>query len=168
MSQNLNNGEDTKYTKYLPYIDRNYNMVMLLGLTINMIAKALQEQVKESGLTAVEYELLILVKELGNQAIPAELSRILLRKPPATTTLLNRMEKSGLVKRKAHPDSKKIKIVVMTMKGQEALETAGQRNVLHDIIGALPHQKFENLWDLLEEIKEKATFATENLTTSSP
>lgn len=168
MSQNLNNGEDIKYTKYLPYIDRNYNMVMLLGLTINMIAKALQEQVKESGLTAVEYELLILVKELGNQAIPAELSRILLRKPPATTTLLNRMEKSGLVKRKAHPDSKKIKIVVMTMKGQEALETAGQRNVLHDIIGALPHQKFENLWDLLEEIKEKATFATENLTTSSP
>jgi len=143
-------------------------MVMLLGLTINMIAKALQEQVKESGLTAVEYELLILVKELGNQAIPAELSRILLRKPPATTTLLNRMEKSGLVKRKAHPDNKKIKIVVMTKKGQQALETAGKRNVLPDIIGTLPEQKFKELWDLLEEIKERAASVAEEFAISSP
>ena len=91
MSQSLNLDEDTTYTKYLPYIDRNYNIVMLLGLTLNSIERALQAQVRESGLTAVEYELLILVKELGNQAIPAELSRILLKTPPATTSLLNRM-----------------------------------------------------------------------------
>ena len=78
------------------------------------------------------------------------------------------MEKSGLVKRKTHPDNKKIKIVVITKKGQEALETAGQRDVLPDIIGTLPEQKFKDLWDLLEEIKEKAAFVTENLTTSSP
>ena len=168
MSQSLYNGADTKYTKYLPYIDRNYNMVMLLGLTINMIARALQEQVRESGLTAVEYELLILVKELGNQAIPAELSRILLRKPPATTTLLNRMEKSGLVKRKAHPDNKKIKIVTMTKKGQEALQSARRHDVLPDIIGSLPEEKFRDLWDLLEELKEKAALVTEEFSSSSP
>ncbi len=168
MSQNLGNGADTRYTKYLPFIDRNYNMVMLFGLTINMITKAMQEQVRESGLTAVEYELLILVKELGDHAIPAEMSRILLKTPPATTTLLNRMEKSGLVKRKARPDNKKIKIVVMTKKGQEALETAGQHDVLPDIIGTLPEQKFEALWDLLEELRDRAASVADEFTTSNP
>lgn len=167
MSQNPSNGADTNYTKFLPFVDRNYNMVMLLGLTLNMITKAMQEQVRESGLTAIEYELLILVKELGNQAIPAEMSRILLRKPPATTTLLNRMEKSGLVKRKAHPDNKKIKVVVMTKKGQEALETAGQHDVLPDIIGTLPEQKFRDLWDMLEDLKNEAVSVTEEYTTSN-
>ncbi len=155
---------DEKYTKYIPFIDRNYNIVMLLGLSLNRIEKALQEQVRESGLTAVEYELLILVKELGDQAIPAELSRILLKTPPATTTLLNRMEKSGLVKRKAHPDNKKLKIVVMTKKGREALQTALQHNVLPEIIGTLSEYKFRELWDLLEELKDKAISVTAEFT----
>ena len=168
MSQNLNSGEDSRYTKYLPYIDRNYNMVMLLGLTLNTIERSLQAQARVSGLTAVEYEYLILVKELGDQAIPAELSRILLKTPPATTTLLNRMEKSGLVKRKAHPENKKIKIVVMTEKGQVALETALQHNVLPAIIGTLPEQKFRDLWNLLEELKDKAASVIDEFTASSP
>jgi len=168
MPQNLSNGADAKFTKYIPYIDRNYNMVMLLGLTINMIARALQEQVKESGITAVEYELLILINEMGDQAIPAELSRILLKTPPATTTLLNRMEKSGLVKRKAYPGNKKIKIVVITQKGQEALQSALKHDVLPDIIGTLPEQKFTVLWDLLEELKDKAASVTEEFVISNP
>ena len=168
MSQNLNSGEDSRYTKYLPYIDRNYNMVMLFGLTLNTIERSLQSQARVSGLTAVEYELLILVKELGDQAIPAELSRILLKTPPATTTLLNRMEKSGLVKRKAHPENKKIKIVVMTEKGQEALETALQHNVLPAIIGTLPEHKFRDLWNLLEELKDKAASVIDEFTALSP
>lgn len=167
MSQNPGNVTDTDYTKFLPFVDRNYNMVMLLGLTLNTITKAMQEQVKASGLTAIEYELLILIKELGDQAIPAELSRILLRKPPATTTLLNRMEKSGLVKRKPHPDNKKIKIVVMTKQGQEALGIAGQHDVLPDIIGMLPEQKFKDLWDMLEALKGKAASVTDELTTAN-
>ncbi len=164
MAQHLNNGMDAEYTKYIPFIDRNYNMTMLLGLTINMIAKAIKEQVKESGITSVEYEMLILVNELGNQAIPAELSRILLKTPPSTTTLLNRMEKSGLVRRKAHKDNRKTKIVLMTKKGREALQSAQQNNVLPDIIGSLPDQKFKDLWDLLEELKDKAAFVIEGLT----
>lgn len=158
MLQNSNKKKNSMYTRYIPLLDRNYNLVMLLGLTINTIVKAIQQQVANSGLTAVEYELLILVKELGDDAIPAELSRLLLRKPPATTTLLNRMEKTGLVKRKAHPDNKKVKIVTMTKKGQEALKVAKQHDVLEDIIGEMSLRKFEQLWDLLEELKDRAAY----------
>lgn len=158
MLQNSNKKKNSMYTRYIPLLDRNYNLVMLLGLTINTIVKAIQQQVANSGLTAVEYELLILAKELGDDAIPAELSRLLLRKPPATTTLLNRMEKTGLVKRKAHPDNKKVKIVTMTKKGQEALKVAKQHDVLEDIIGEMSLRKFEQLWDLLEELKDRAAY----------
>ncbi len=131
---------------------------MLLGLTINTIVKSIQQQVADSGLTAAEYELLILADELGDEAIPAELSRLLLRKPPATTTLLNRMEKTGFVKRKAYPDNKKVKIVTITKKGQEALKVAKQHDVLADIIGEMSPRKFEQLWDLLEELKDRAAY----------
>jgi DNA-binding MarR family transcriptional regulator len=159
MSQNSNNSikkRKSKYTGYIPFLDSNYNLVMLLGLTINTIVKSIQQQVADSGLTAAEYELLILADELGDEAIPAELSRLLLRKPPATTTLLNRMEKTGFVKRKAYPDNKKVKIVTITEKGQEALIVAKQHDVLADIIGEMSPRKFEQLWDLLEELKDRA------------
>ncbi len=161
MSQNSNNSikkRKSKYTGYIPFLDSNYNLVMLLGLTINTIVKSIQQQVADSGLTAAEYELLILANELGDEAIPAELSRLLLRKPPATTTLLNRMEKTGFVKRKAYPDNKKVKIVTITKKGQEALNIAKQRDVLVDIIGEMSPRKFEQLWDLLEELKDRAAY----------
>lgn len=161
MSQKSNNSineQDSKYTKYIPFLDSNYNLVMLLGLTINTIVKSIQQQVAYSGLTAAEYELLILADELGDEAIPAELSRLLLRKPPATTTLLNRMEKTGFVKRKAHPDNKKVKIVTITKMGQEALKIAKQHDILTDIIGEMSPRKFEQLWDLLEELKDRAAY----------
>jgi DNA-binding MarR family transcriptional regulator len=161
MSQNSNNSikkRKSKYTGYIPFLDSNYNLVMLLGLTINTIVKSIQQQVADSGLTAAEYELLILADELGDEAIPAELSRLLLRKPPATTTLLNRMEKTGFVKRKAYPDNKKVKIVTITKKGQEALKVAKQHDVLADIIGEMSLRKFEQLWDLLEELKDRAAY----------
>jgi DNA-binding MarR family transcriptional regulator len=157
MVQGVDEGADTKYSKYIPFLDRNYNIVLLMGLALNTIDNALQEQVRESGLTAVEYEMLILVRELGDQAIPVELSRILLRTPPAITNLLNRMEKSGLVLRKGHPSNDRNKIVVMTEKGQKALEAAGLHDFLPDIIGILSEQKFEALWDTLEELKDKAS-----------
>jgi DNA-binding MarR family transcriptional regulator len=157
-SNNSNNEKDSKYTKYIPFLDSNYNLVMLLGLTINTIVKSIQQQVADAGLTAAEYELLILANELGDEAIPAELSRLLLRKPPATTTLLNRMEKTGFVKRKAYPDNKKVKIVTITKKGQEALNIAKQHDVLADIIGEISPRKFKQLWDLLEELKDRAAY----------
>lgn len=156
MSQSTANHKNPKYSKYIPCLDHNYNLVMLLGLTVANIDKALQRQARVSGLTATEYSLLILVKELGDRAIPAELARILLRKPPAITTLLNRMEKRGIVKRKTHPDNKNSKIVVMTKKGQEALELAGQRHILDEIISGMIFEKYEQLWDLLEELKDRA------------
>lgn len=167
MSQRAAGRGDSKYTKYIPYIDRNFNMVMLLGLTLNMIAKAIKGQVRDSGITSVEYELLILVKELGDQAIPAELSRILLKTPPATTTLLNRMEKSGLVKRKARPGNRKTKIVVMTAKGKEALDSALEHNVLPEIVGALSEETFAELWDILETLKDRAASVTARLAAPS-
>ena len=161
MSQSTKNEEDSKYTKYLPFLDHNYNVVMLLGLTLAALDKAMQQQARTSGLTAKEYEVLILVKELGDRAIPAELSRILLRRPPGITTLLNRMEKRGLVKRKAHPDNKKIRIVAMTQKGQQALEVAGRRHVLDDILRTMSSEKYARLWDLLEELKDRAAAVSE-------
>jgi DNA-binding MarR family transcriptional regulator len=65
------------------------------------------------------------------------------------------------VKRKAHPDNKKKKIVAMTQKGQQALEVAGQRDALDDIIRTMSSEKYARLWDLLEELKDRAAVVSE-------
>jgi len=156
MAQITASEKSTKYSRYIPFLDHNYNLVMLLGLTVNSIDRTLQQHARMSGLTASEYSLLILVKELGDRAIPAELSRILLKRPPAITTLLNRMEKRGIVNRKTHPDNNNAKIVVMTEKGRRAFEAARQRHILNEIIGEMTPEKYELLWDLLEELKDRA------------
>lgn len=145
------------YTKYHPYTGREYNMLVLLGLLMDDLMKVKQNQVDEFGLTAAEFHLLLVVDQLGDGAIPAELSRVLVRKPSSTTTLLNRMTKRGLVRRVNHPyNVGNVKKVVMTKKGREAFELARQGDVTLKIMQAMPEKDFEQLWLLLEKLREIA------------
>ena len=159
MSKDRKAKDGSEYTRYIPVVDRNYNLVMLLGLTMSSLMSAWTRQLKDSGLTPAEFHLLILVDKLGEQAIPAELARLLLRKPPAITMLLNRMEKSGLVKRKSLPNNRKTTRVVMTRKGQEAFRIASRSDIFVDVIGGMSLVDFQDLWALLERLKDRAVEA---------
>ena len=145
------------YTKYHPYTGREYNMLVLLGITMDDLMKAKQSHVEKFGLTATEFHLLLVVDQLGDRATPAELSRVLVRKPSSTTTLLNRMTKRGLVRRVNHPyNIGNVKKVVMTKKGRDSFELARQDDVTLKIMQTMPEQDFEKLWLLLEELREVA------------
>ena len=156
MADDLKAIERLDYKKYVPFVDRDYNLVALLGLTMNAIVKARQRHVEGFGLTATEFHLLIVVAELGDPVTAAEISRILMRKPPTTTALLNRMEKGGLIRRAAHSSNRKLKKVVITEKGEEALRQGRKRDVLNAVVGALSQQEFRHLWLLLEKLKDSA------------
>ncbi len=164
MAKKSTKGSDIDYTKYHPYTGREYNMLVLLGLLMDDLMKVKQGQVDKFGLTAAEFHLLLVVDQLGDGAIPAELSRVLVRKPSSTTTLLNRMTKRGLVRRVNHPyNIGNVKKVVMTKKGREAFELARQEDVTLKIMQAMPEKDFEKLWLLLEELREIAIQHSESI-----
>lgn len=155
---------DIDYTKYHPHTGREYNMLVLLGLLMDDLMKAKQSHVEKYGLTATEFHLLLVVDQLGDGATPAELSRVLVRKPSSTTTLLNRMTKRGLVRRVNHPyNVGNVKKVVMTKKGREAFELARQQDVTLKIMQAIPEQDFKQLWLLLEKLRGIANRHAESI-----
>lgn len=137
MTEKFIEGTNINYTKYHPYTGREYNILVLLGLLMDDLMKVKQGQVEKFGLTATEFHLLLVVDQLGDGATPAELSRVLVRKPSSTTTLLNRMTKRGLVRRVNHPyNVGNVKKVVMTKKGRESFELARQNDVTLKVMQA--------------------------------
>jgi DNA-binding MarR family transcriptional regulator len=113
--------------------------------------------VKDLGLTPAEFHLLLLVSELGGTATPGEIAQWMMRKRPTISGLLNRMEKNGLVLRKAFKGNKKLKKVTITKKGQEALDLlTSEKDILNVIMRSLSEMEYKQLWTLLEKLRGEA------------
>jgi DNA-binding MarR family transcriptional regulator len=144
------------YRKYVPFLDSNYNLYLLLYLTQSALFDARYREIRGTGITSMELALLTVVDGLGDKATPAEIARWMMRRRPTVTGLLDRMERNGLVQRSAYRGSRKSKLVTMTDKGRKALDTANQKDVWKTIIGAMPDEEYRQLWSLLEKLKDAA------------
>jgi len=135
-------------------MNREYNLLMLAGLTVNAILKARQNQVKELGLTTSQFHLLMLASELGEEAFPAEIARWMMLKPPTVSSLCNRMERDGLIVRRSYKNNKKLKRITITKKGEEALvHLSNEKDILTTIMNSLSQEEYQQLWILLEKLK---------------
>ena len=157
MIKDKNQNTNTNYRKYVPFMNREYNLLMLAGLTVNAILKARQNQVKELGLTTTQFHLLLLVSELGEEAFPAEIARWMMLKPPTVSSLCNRMERDGLIVRRSYKNNKKLKRITITKKGEEALaHLSNEKDILNTIMSSLTQEEYGQLWILLEKLKAVA------------
>jgi DNA-binding MarR family transcriptional regulator len=147
---------DPAYRKYVPFLDSNYNLYLLIHLTHAALFNARYREIRGFGLTSMELALLTVVDGLGESATPTEIARWMMRRRPTVTGLLDRMERNGLVKRSAYRGSRKSKLVTMTDKGREALDKANRKDVWKTIIGAMPDEEYRQLWSLLEKLKDNA------------
>lgn len=146
--------DNDDYRKYVPFMNREYNLLMLAGLTVNAILKARQNQVKELGLTTSQFHLLLLVSELGEEAFPAEIARWMMLKPPTVSSLCNRMERDGLIVRRSYKNNKKLKRITITKKGEEALaHLSNEKDILTTIMNSLSQEEYRQLWALLEKLR---------------
>jgi len=161
MTEVLNRNENPAYKKYIPFLDSSYNLYALIYLTQVALFRARYTEVKELGITSMEAALLLVTDGLGEKATPAEISRWMMRRRPTVSGLLDRMERNGLVIREGYDHNKKLKKVVMTEKGREALDLAKIKNIWHTIMGSLSDEEYGQLWSLLEKLKDKALSQTE-------
>jgi len=159
---------DSKYLKYVPFTDKDYNLFLLMHLALNAVSKARHYEVMRLGLTHTEFLLLVTVHGMDGSTTPAEISRWMMRKPPTISGLLNRMERNGLVRRRSDAKNKKQRRVVMTKKGKELFRLAQEQNALHTIMGSMSDEGFEQLWTLLEELNDTALSLTEKLKDAVP
>jgi DNA-binding MarR family transcriptional regulator len=137
-------------------IVESYRVFQLLRYTADAIHRAREYELKKYNLTPEQAGALVCILSLGNNATQAELSRWLFRLPNSITILINRMEKMGLVKKRADKKRKNIIRLSLTKKGYEAYYHSIEFKAFSPIIEVLPEEKRLQLQAILETIRGKA------------
>jgi DNA-binding MarR family transcriptional regulator len=112
------------------------------------------------GLTDVQFNVIMLLAyQSGSQEglSQAQLSDMMLVNRANITSLIDRMEKAGLVTRTAEPDDRRYNIVKMTAKGKKVfakVEPLYQRQV-QEIMTSLKPAEQKKLAAMLEKIRRK-------------
>jgi MarR family transcriptional regulator, organic hydroperoxide resistance regulator len=142
--------------KFYSAEDENQDLWLLLTHTRYAVFRAREKELQRYGLSPEQAGLLFVVRAVGNKATPAELSRHLLREPHSVSALLDRMAKSGLVKKVKDLDRKNLVRVLITEKGQTAYELSTKRGPIHRIMQTLDQEEKKIFRGYLERILAKA------------
>jgi DNA-binding MarR family transcriptional regulator len=132
-----------------------YRLFNLLRQTADSVYKAREAELKKYSISPEQAAAMVCIRSLDNKATPAELSRWLFRKRNSITILLNRMQKLGLIDKKANKDRKNSFTIKLTKKGYEAYKNSLEFRAFYNIIDVLPKNKRKQLWSLLQTIRLK-------------
>lgn len=109
-------------------------------------------------LTDVQYNVMSLLKhQLGENGglTQVDLSRMMLVNRANITTLIDRMEKAGLVARRPVPDDRRYNVICLTTKGIDVYQrvSGAYKKRVNDIMGVLNAQELDALKNILEKIR---------------
>jgi len=150
----INNKIDDLANDYTLAIE-GYKLFFLLHVTADAIHKLREIELKKYGISPQQSLALVCIYSLKNKATPAELSRWLYREPNSVTILLNRMDKLGLIKKKADTKRKNIIRLSLTKKGLIAYQSAVKLKNFHNIANILSKTKRKQLHSILQSIREE-------------
>jgi len=138
-------------------VDRDYDLWVLLNQAQNLMINARDTELMEYGTTAMQAAVLFITNAVGEETIPAEISRWLLRKPATISSLLDRMEKAGLVERARDLPKKNVVRIRLTEKGKQAYKQSLKRESLHKIMSCLSEEEHQQLASILVKLRNRAT-----------
>src|SRR4030042_6918301 len=138
-------------------VDQDYDLWVLLNQAQNLIMNARDIELAEYGTTAMQAAVLFITNAVGEETIPAEISRWLLRKPATISGILDRMEKTGLVERVKDLPRKNLVRIRLTEKGKQAYKQSLKRESLHKVMSCLSDEERQNLASILVKLRNRAT-----------
>jgi len=142
-------------------LDEDFGLWLLLVRTKDVIHNARHEELWKGGITSnAEAGILFLIRDLGDRATPAEISRHLFRRSHGISMLISRMVKKGLVRKVSDLARKNLVRVEMTDKGQRAYDYAVKLVSIHRIMAVLSKQERRQLNLLLGKLCDKAAEET--------
>ena len=111
----------------------------------------------EAGMTLRWYDVLVNLEEAEHAVRMNELASRILSSKSGLTRVIDRMEEAGLVERQRPPDDRRAIEVVMTHKGEQALQAARlvhRRGIYEHFAQHLDDRNFSALRDALETVHE--------------
>lgn len=121
-----------------------------------VMIRVAEQELRALDLTMIQAAVLYWVKTSKAPPTPADLSRLLFRRPHTVYDLLGRMEKQGLVSRKRDPRRKNVSRIVLTDKGEQAFKRQKEVRGIAGILSELTPEESGTVLAALEKLRKKA------------
>jgi len=145
---------------YQPAID----VYLLLRRTHDAVARRVEAELNKQGITTIQYGVIRHLCD-GQSLSLTELSERLFRSASNMTTLIDRMERDGLVRRLDHAEDRRVTQVQLTTKGAELCASVRpvHRKFLTDLMACFEDEELAQLTTLLQKLKTRVeSFANPN------
>lgn len=125
-----------------------------IGRTVKIahitLRRQLEERLRETGLTHAQWNALAVIRHFDG-ITASQLERILMVERPSVTSLLNGLEKRGLVVRREHPEDGRYKLLHLTEAGRRLAEQTAHftREIEDRVKAGMTEEEFETLRALL-------------------
>jgi DNA-binding MarR family transcriptional regulator len=138
-------------------VDQMHAVTSLMRVQQLVLAR-LDELLKPHGLTFARYEALVLLTFSRAGALPlGKMGRRLQVHPTSVTSIVDRLEASGLVARRRHPEDGRTVLAEITEAGRAAVEAATADLVGAEFgLGRLTAEELQQLSGLLKPVREAA------------
>lgn len=131
--------------------DRTRNLYALMSQTHDTIRSANELELDQYGVNEAQTRILFMLTQEKKGMTLNEMSRWILRKFNSISTLVNRMEKKGLVKKSKNLSNGKV-YIVMTPKGSELFERINER-AIYLIFTVLSEEEKKELHSMLKRLR---------------
>jgi len=114
------------------------------------------KELENLDITTRQTVVLGLLKRIGSDTKPAEISRRLSRKPSSISNILVRMEKKKLITRVPSTENKNHLCIALTELGKQKYQAARKRDVIKHILSVLSDAELGHFRDSLMKLRDSA------------
>ena len=124
-----------------------------LFLSTKLVERAREVELSRVKISLIQAMVLYALKISPEPLTPSKLARMLCREPHSMSSLIDRMEKQGLVEKKHDLSSKNLVRVVVTAKGEEAFQRQRSVNAVTNITSGLTKEERETLGSCADKLR---------------
>jgi MarR family 2-MHQ and catechol resistance regulon transcriptional repressor len=139
----------------MPFKDVLHEALLNIVRTGDVLSKAGEDFFRRYGLTEAQFNVIFSLKYSGRKVTQSMLGRRLVVTRASVTSVLDKLEGKGLVKRVGVPDNRRTNYVELTDRGRTLIDEVEPkyRAVLHDVMAALSEAEIKSLMHSLERVR---------------
>jgi DNA-binding MarR family transcriptional regulator len=136
--------------------DKEYDLWILMSRVYHLIAMLRKLELAKYEILPVQSYILFIIKALGNETTPSNISECVYQQRSSISDILNRMVRQGLIKKVHKAKGNKRVIVSLTSDGETALKLSQNRNYLHKVMSSLTLEEKQQLESAMEILRDAA------------
>jgi len=144
---------DIEKIRTLKKNDPDINLYILLDQADSIVTNAVELELKHLRITQPQARILTMLSRESRPVTIDELSNWTLKEFNSVSTLINRMEKKGLIKKAKKPDDLKT-YITLTEKGSELYHKKVTERSIHLIFGKLSAEEKNQLESILKKVRD--------------